>query len=62
MGPALDRDDSLSSILTPVQLSDFVRQDESRFPQTKMPLSSTLLSPTEIDQVTAYLQAMQPTR
>jgi len=59
VGPALDRDYSLSSLLTRAQLSDYIRHDESRFPQSKMPPFSKLLSATEIDQVSAYLQAMQ---
>ncbi len=62
VGPALDRENSLSSLLTTAQLSDYIRHDESRFPQSKMPSFSTLLSATEIEQVTAYLQAMQPAR
>jgi mono/diheme cytochrome c family protein len=62
VGPALDRDGSLSSILTATQLRNYVRHDESRFPQSKMPPFSTFLSTTEIDQVVAYLQAMQPAR
>jgi mono/diheme cytochrome c family protein len=60
VGPALDRDSSLSSLLTTAQLHDYVRHDESRFPQSKMPPFSKLLSPTQIDRVVAYLQAMQP--
>ena len=60
VGPALDRDNSLSSLLTTAQLHDYVRHDESRFPQSKMPPFSKLLSPTQIDRVVAYLQAMQP--
>lgn len=62
VGPALDRDGSLSSIFTAAQLREYVRHDERRFPQSKMPQFSKLLSPTEIDQVVAYLQAIQPTR
>ena len=62
VGPALDREGSLWSVLTRAQLRDYVRHDESRFPQSKMPQFSKLLSPTEIDQVVAYLQAMQPPR
>jgi mono/diheme cytochrome c family protein len=60
VGPALDRDGSLSSLLTTAQLRDYVRHDKSRFPQSKMPPFSKLLRPTQIDQVVAYLQAMQP--
>ena len=60
VGPALDRDSSLSSLLTTAQLRDYIRHDESQFPQSKMPQFSKLLHPTEIDQVAAYLQAMQP--
>lgn len=62
VGPALDRDGSLSSLFTAAQLRDYVGHDKSRFPQSKMPQFSKLLSPTEIDQVVAYLQAMQPAR
>jgi mono/diheme cytochrome c family protein len=62
VGPALDRHGSLSSLFTTAQLSDYIRHDESRFPQSKMPQFSKLLPPTEIDRVTAYLQAMQPAR
>ncbi len=60
VGPALDRDGGLSSILTTAQLSDYIRHDKRRFPQSKMPQFSNLLNPTEIDHVTAYLQTMQP--
>lgn len=60
VGPALDRDSSLSSLFTTAQLRDYVRHDEGRFPQSKMPPFSKLLRATEIDQVVAYLQAMQP--
>jgi mono/diheme cytochrome c family protein len=59
VGPALDREGSLSSVLPTAQLRDFVRHDASRFPQSKMPPFAKLLSPAEIDQVVAYLQAMQ---
>jgi mono/diheme cytochrome c family protein len=60
VGPALDRDSSLSSLLTTAQLHEYVRHDESRFPKSKMPPFSKLLTPEQIDQVVAYLQAMQP--
>jgi mono/diheme cytochrome c family protein len=60
VGPALDREGSLSSVLPTAQLRAFVRHDASRFPQSKMPPFAKLLSPAEIDQVVAYLQAMQP--
>ena len=59
---AQDRPSSLSSLLTTVQLRDYIRHDESRFPQSKMPQFSKLLQPTEIKQVAANLQAIQPTR
>jgi mono/diheme cytochrome c family protein len=62
VGPALDREGSLSSLLTTAQLREYVGHDKSRFPQSKMPQFSKLLRPTEIDQVVAYLQAMQPAR
>ena len=62
VGPALDRDGSLSSLFTTAQLRDYVRHDDSRFPQSKMPPFSKLLSPMEIGQVVTYLQAMQPAR
>jgi len=62
VGPALDREGSLSSLFTAAQLREYVRHDESRFPQSKMPQFSKLLHATQIDQVTAYLQAMQPAR
>ena len=62
VGPALDREGSLSSVFTAAQLRDYVRHDGSRYPQSKMPQFSKLLGPTEIDQVVAYLQAMQPGR
>jgi mono/diheme cytochrome c family protein len=62
VGPVLDRDNSLSSLLTTAQLRDYIRHDESRFPHSKMPQFSKLLQPVEIDQVVAYLQAMQPAR
>ena len=62
VGPALDRDHSLSSLLSKAQLMDYVRHDKSQFPQSKMPSFSKLLSRTEIDQVTAYLRAMQPAK
>ena len=62
VGPVLDRESSLSSLLSTAQLRDYVRHDENRFPQSKMPPFSTLLQPDEIDQVVAYLQAMQAGR
>ncbi len=62
VGPVLDRDNSLASLLTTAQLRDYIRHDKSRFPQSKMPQFSKMLRPTEIDQVAAYLQAMQPSR
>mgnify|MGYP000532494416 CR=1 FL=1 len=62
VGPALDRKGSLSSLFTTAQLRDYVRHDENRFPQSKMPPFAKLLSPEEIDQVVAYLQAMQPAK
>ena len=62
VGPALDREGSLSSVLTTAQLRDYVGHESSRYPQSKMPQFSKLLSPTEIDQLVAYLQAMQPRR
>jgi cytochrome c553 len=62
VGPALDRDGSLSSLLSMAQLRDYIRHDESRFPQSKMPQFSKLLRPMDIDQVASYLQAMQPAR
>ena len=62
VGPALDREGSLSSLLSRAQLRDYVRHDENRFPQSKMPPFAKLLSPTEIDQLVAYLQAMQPAK
>ena len=62
VGPELDRDGSLSSVLTAAQLRDYVRHESSRYPRSKMPQFSKLLSPAEVDQVVAYLQAMQPER
>jgi len=62
LGPALDRQGSLASVFTTAQLRDYVRHDGTRYPQSKMPQFSNLLSPAEIDQVVAYLQAMQPGR
>lgn len=60
VGPAFDRDDSLASALTEAQLRDYVRHDESRFPQSKMPQFSKVLRQEEINQVVSYLRAMQP--
>jgi hypothetical protein len=62
VGLALDREGSLSSLFTTAQLCDYVRHDESRFPESKMPQFSRLLSSREIDQVVAYQQAMQPAK
>ncbi len=62
VGPALDRVGSLSSVLNHAQLSDFVRHDSARFPRSKMPDFSKLLSPAQIDRVVSYLEAMQPPR
>ena len=62
VGPALDRQGGLSSVFTTAQLRDYVRHEGTRYPQSKMPQFSKLLSPTEIEQVVAYLQAMQPGR
>jgi mono/diheme cytochrome c family protein len=60
VGPALDRGGSVASVLTTEQLRDYVRHDGSRYPHSKMPQFSKLLRPAEIDEVVAYLQAMQP--
>lgn len=60
VGPVLDRDASLASLLTDEQLRDFVRHDPARFPQSKMPDFGHLLGAAEIDAVVAYLKAMQP--
>jgi len=62
VGPALDREYSLSSVLTREQLLDYIRHDEGRYVRSKMPQFSKLLSGTELDQVTSYLRAMQPAR
>jgi len=62
VGPAIDREGSLSSILDASQLRDYVRHDDRSYPRSKMPQFSKLLSATEIDQVVAYLQAMQASR
>jgi mono/diheme cytochrome c family protein len=60
VGPVLDRENSLSSLFTKAQLRDYVRHNESRFPQSKMPPFAELLRETEIDQIVSYLRAMQP--
>jgi hypothetical protein len=60
VGPALDRDRSLSSLLTEEQLRDYVRHVENRFQQSKMPQFSNIPSPREIAEVAAYLRVMQP--
>jgi len=39
VGPALDRQGSLASVLPTPQLRDYVRQDESRFPHSGLPPS-----------------------
>ena len=62
VGPALDREYSLSSVLTREQLLDYIRHDEGRYARSKMPRFSKLLSATEIDRVTSYVRAMQPAR
>jgi mono/diheme cytochrome c family protein len=62
VGPALDREYSLSSVLTREQLLDYIRHDEGRYARSKMPRFSKLLSAAEIDQVTSYVRAMQPAR
>ena len=62
VGPVLDRESSLSALLSTAQLRDYVRHDESSYPQSKMPPFSKLLRPDEIDQVVAYLQVMQAGR
>jgi mono/diheme cytochrome c family protein len=62
LGPVLDREGSLSLVFTTAQLTDFVRHDTSRYPRSKMPQFSKTLSSTEIGQLVAYLQAMQPER
>ena len=62
LGPVLDREGSLSSVFTTAQLRDFVRHDTSLYPRSRMPQFSKSLSSTEIDQLVAYLQAMQPGR
>jgi mono/diheme cytochrome c family protein len=60
VGPELDREGSLSSVLTTAQLTEYVRHEEGRFPHSKMPPYSEILTPEQIDQLVAYLQAMQP--
>jgi mono/diheme cytochrome c family protein len=62
VGPALDRQNSLSSLLPTAQLRDYVRHEERSFPQSKMPAFSKILPPSQLDHVVAYLQAMQPAR
>ena len=62
LGPELDRPASLSSLLPTEQLRVYVRHDEHDFPQSKMPDFARILSPAQIDQLVAYLQAMQPAR
>jgi mono/diheme cytochrome c family protein len=55
----LDREGSLSPLFAEARLREYVRHDESRFPQSRMPQFSKLLRQSEIDQVAAYLQAVQ---
>jgi mono/diheme cytochrome c family protein len=62
VGPELDREGSLSSILSTDQLREYVGHEERRFPYSKMPPFSKILSPAQLDQLVAYLQAMQPAR
>ena len=62
VGPALDREGSLSSLLTEAQLRDNVRHDEGRFPNSKMPQFGMTMRQDEIDQVVSYLRMMQPVR
>ena len=59
VGPALDRQGGLSAVLPAAQLRDFVRHEERVFPHSKMPDFSVLLNAEELDQLVAYLQAMQ---
>jgi len=59
VGPALDREGGLSSVLDAAQLRDYVEHDEKSFSQSRMPRFSMLLSAREIDQIVAYLRAMQ---
>ena len=62
VGPALDRQGGQASVLSTAQLRDYVRHEGTGDPKSKMPQFSKLLSSAEIDQVVAYLQAMQPGR
>jgi len=62
VGPELDREGSLSSVLSTEQLRDYVGHEERLFPHSKMPPFSKILSPAQLDQLVAYLQAMQPAR
>ena len=62
VGPAIDREGSLSSVLNASQLRDYVRHEGRSYPRSKMPQFSKLLSATEIDQLVRYLQSMQPRR
>ena len=62
VGPAIDREGSLSSVLNASQLRDYVRHEGRSYPRSKMPQFSKLLSATEIDQLVRYLRSMQPRR
>lgn len=62
VGPPLDREGGLAAVLPTEQLRDYVRHDEHSFPRSKMPQFSKLLRPEQIDEVVAYLQAMQLSR
>ncbi len=62
VGPALDREWSLSSVFPTAELRDYVRHEDSRFPHSKMPDFSTLLGPAVIDLGGDYLPTMQPER
>ncbi len=62
VGPALDREGGLASVLPLEALRDFVRHEKASFPRSKMPEYGKLLDPAELDAVVAYLKAMQDLR
>ena len=52
----------LASVLPTPQLRAYVRHEKRLFPHSKMPPFSEILSPSQIDELVAYLQEMQATQ
>lgn len=58
VGPVLDREGALPSLLPDAELARFIAHDPEQFPNSKMPAFRNRLTPAEIGAVAAYLRAM----